>query len=78
MDIMQLLHQLSGKQPDTETLAKMQALANSQSFETVSAEPLAQAVQQGDLTQIQAAVGQFLSTPEGAKFAEQLRKTLGK
>ena len=84
-DMDRLLQQLGGQKAYPQMLAQLQALAGSQQcraladqLTTASTEQMRQAVQAGNSDGIKQAVGQFLSTPEGMRLAEQLRQALGK
>ena len=84
-DMNQFLQQFGGQNADPQMLRQLQALAgNTQcqaladQLKSASADEMRQAVQRGNADDIKKAVGQFLSTPEGARLAEQLRQVLGK
>ena len=84
-DLNQLLQQLGGGNADSQLVRQVQAVTDSAQgralaaqLQSASAEEMRQAVQRGSAADLHNAVGQFLSSPEGARLAEQLRQMLGK
>lgn len=81
-DMNRLLQQLGG---NPQMLSQLQSIVGNEQcrslaeqLQNTSAEELRGAVQRGSAEEIRQAVGQFLSTPDGIRLAEHLRKALGK
>ena len=84
-DMNRLLQQLGGASPDPQMLSQLQAIVGNEQCRSLaeqlrksSVDEMRQAVQRGSADEIRQAVGQFLTTPDGIRLAEQLRKALGK
>lgn len=83
-DLNQLLRQLGGEQADPQLVRQLRTITDGEQgralaaqLQNASADEMRQAIGRGNADALRDAVGTFLSSPEGARLADQLRQMLG-